>query len=311
LRRLSAVGKSLKDGHHHRLNGVRLNKMKLKLATFFWPLAALGMLSLNGCGAPDLKARQLGATSIVPPTYEELTLATQYFDLRSYAPRDKGPRQELRVFIEGDGFAWERRDRPSSDPTPITQTVLSLIAASKQSNLIYLARPCQFVGANSRNCQEKFWTDERYSEAVVSSLNQAIDDLMAVYKANHLILIGYSGGGTLAALLAARRSDVSGFVTLAAPLDTDAFSEFHNVSPMTGSLNPVNYASILSRIPQTHLAGENDEIVPIQLVHAYQQTLANDRCSMIIKASADHWSGWTDLTPNPADITPSCKAYGQ
>lgn len=285
--------------------------MKLKLAMFFWPLAALGMLSLNGCSAPDLKARQLGATSIVPPTYEELTLATKSFDLRSYAPRDKAPRQELRIFIEGDGFAWERRDKPSSDPTPITQTVLSLVAASKQSNLIYLARPCQFVGARSRNCQEKFWTNERYSETVVSSLNQAIDHLMAEYEAKRLILIGYSGGGTLAALLAARRSDVTGFVTLAAPLDIIAFSEFHNVSPMTGSLNPVDYASSLSRIPQTHLAGENDEIVPIQLVHAYQQTLANNQCSMIIKASADHWSGWTDLTPNPADITPTCKAYGQ
>lgn len=285
--------------------------MKLKLATFFWPLAALITLSVNGCGAPDLKARQLGATSIVPATYEERTLTTQTFDLRSYAPRDKTPRQELRVFIEGDGFAWERRDRPSSDPTPITQTVLSLVAASKQPNLIYLARPCQFVGARSRNCQESLWTNERYSEAVVSTLNQAIDHLKTEYKANHLVLIGYSGGGTLAALLAARRSDVSGLVTLAAPLDIAAFSEFHNVSPMTGSLNPIDQADILSSVPQTHFAGDNDEIVPLQLVLAYQHALAHDQCTMIIKASADHWSGWTDIVPNPADITPTCKAYGQ
>ncbi|MCR9241661.1 MAG: hypothetical protein NXH87_09805 [Rhodobiaceae bacterium] len=285
--------------------------MKLKLATFFWPLAALGMLSLNGCSAPDLKARQLGATSTVPATYEELTLATQSFDLRSYAPRDKSPRQELRIFIEGDGFAWERRDRPSPDPTPITQTVLSLVAASNQPNLIYLARPCQFVGARSRNCQESLWTNERYSEAVVSSLNQAIDHLMTEYKAKHLILIGYSGGGTLAALLAARRSDLSGFVTLAAPLDTAAFSEFHNVSPMTGSLNPMDQAHLLSRIPQIHFAGDKDKIVPLQLVLTYQHALANDQCSMIITASADHRSGWTGITPNPADITPTCKAYEQ
>lgn len=285
--------------------------MKLKLATFFWPLTALSMLSLNGCGAPDLKARQLGATSIVPATYEERTLATQSFDLRSYTPRDKTPRQELRVFIEGDGFAWERRDKPSSDPTPITQIVLSLVAASKQPNLIYLARPCQFVGARSRNCQESLWTNERYSEAVVSSLNQAIDHLKTEYKASHLVLIGYSGGGTLAALLAARRQDVSGFVTLAAPLDIAAFSEFHNVSPMTGSLNPIDQAHILSRVPQIHLAGDNDQIVPSSLLQAYQQALSNEQCVEIIGVSADHWSGWTDIAPNPADITPTCKAYVQ
>ncbi len=285
--------------------------MKLKLATFFWPLAALTLLSLNGCGAPDLKARQMGATAIVPASYEELTLATRSFDLRSYAPRDRAPSQELRVFIEGDGFAWERRNRPSSDPTPITQTVLSLVVASEKPNLVYLARPCQFVGATSRNCQEKLWTHARYSEPVVASLGQALDQLKAQFRSDRLVLVGYSGGGTLAALLAARRSDVSGFVTMAAPLVTAAFTEFHKVSPMSGSLNPTDQAHILSRIPQTHLTGKDDKIVPPSLIFTYQQALADTRCVETINVSADHWSGWIDIAPNPADITPTCKATGQ
>lgn len=285
--------------------------MQLKLATFFWPLAILTMLSLNGCSTPDLETRQLGAQSIVPATHEKLTLATQSFDLRSYAPRDKTRKPELRVFIEGDGFAWERRDRPSSDPTPITQTVLSLVAASAQANMVYLARPCQFVGANSRNCRETLWTNGRYSEPVVASLGQALDQLKERFKSDSLVLIGYSGGGTLAALLAARRADVSGFVTLAAPLDTTAFTELHQVSPMTESLNPMDQVHILSHIPQTHFAGTADQIVPPSLIYTYQQALADTRCGEIISVPADHWSGWTDITPNPADITPTCKATGQ
>lgn len=285
--------------------------MQLKLATFFWPLAILTMLSLNGCSTPDLETRQLGAQSIVPATHEKLTLATQSFDLRSYTPRDKSPKPELRVFIEGDGFAWERRDRPSSDPTPITQTVLSLVAASTQTNLVYLARPCQFVGADSRNCQETLWTNGRYSEPVVASLGQALDQLKARFKSDRLVLIGYSGGGTLAALIAARRADVSGFVTLAAPLDTTAFTDLHQVSPMTESLNPMDQVHILSRIPQTHFAGTADEIVPPSLIYTYQQALADTRCGEIVNVPADHWSGWTDITPNPADITPTCEVTGQ
>ncbi|MCE8001085.1 MAG: alpha/beta fold hydrolase [Rhodobiaceae bacterium] len=282
--------------------------MNLKLATFFWPSALIVMLSLNGCGTPDLQSRQFGAQSIVPATHEKLTLATQSFDLRSYAPRDKTPKPELRIFIEGDGFAWERRDRPSSDPTPITQTVLSLVAASNQTNLIYLARPCQFVGANSRNCQETLWTSGRYSEPVVTSLEQALDQLKAQFKSDQLVLIGYSGGGTLAALLAARRSDVVGFVTLAAPLDTAAFTDLHQVSPMTGSLNPVDDAPTLAGIPQTHLAGDRDEIVPPSLAHAYRRALASSQCVEVIDVPADHWSGWTELPFDPTDITPTCKA---
>ncbi len=298
----------MKDGHHHRLNGQRLNKMKQKLAIFFWPLSALVVLSLNGCSTPDLEERQLEAAAVVPASYEELTVATQSFDLRSYAPRNKTSRQVLRVFIEGDGFAWERQDKPSSDPTPITQTVLSLIAASKYANVIYLARPCQFVGAKSRNCQERLWTNERYSEDVVSSLNQAIDHLMTEYNAKNLILTGYSGGGTLAALLAAGRSDVTGLVTLAAPLDTTAFTELHKVSPMTGSLNPIDQSHLLSGVPQIHYAGDKDEIVPPRLIQAYQNALANNECVQIKIIPATHWSGWIDITPNPADIIPTCKA---
>ncbi len=279
----------------------------MKLATFFWPTSALLLLCLNGCTAPNLEARQEAAATIVPANYEALTLVTRDFDLRSYTPKDRVRNGELRVFIEGDGYAWERRNRPSSDPTPITQTVLALATTSVQSNVVYLARPCQFVGPTSRNCHENLWTGERYSEPVVASLNQAIDHLMAEYEATRLILVGYSGGGTIAALLAARRSDISGLVTLAAPLDITAFTDFHGVTPMTGSLNPVDHAHALSHIPQTHLIGEDDEIVPLALTRTYQNALSSTLCVRIMTVQANHWSGWTELTPNPADMSPTCE----
>lgn len=284
--------------------------MKPELAIFFWPITALVLLCLNGCSAPDLKARQLGATSIVPASYEKLTLKTQSFDLRSYAPQTKSQTPELRVFIEGDGFAWERRNRPSTDPTPITHIVLSLVAASTQPNLVYLARPCQFVGASSRNCAEKLWTTARYSEAVVASLDEALDQLKTRFGSERLILVGYSGGGTLAALLAARRHDVSGVVTMAAPLDITAFTDFHQVTPLTGSLNPIEGAHILADIPQTHIVGTEDTVVPPALAHRFMRSLASSQCAQIVTVPADHWSGWTNISPNPADITPTCKVNG-
>ncbi len=285
--------------------------MKLPIATFFWTVATLALVSLSGCGAPDLDTRREIAAATAPPGYEPQVISTQLFDIFSYAPQVTSTHEQLTVLIEGDGYPWISKRRRSDDPTPFTHNVLSLLSSGSNGNKAYLARPCQFVGPTSRNCDPKFWTQERYSEPVVTALNEAISFLKSENGAQSLVLVGYSGGGTLAALLAARRSDVSAFITYAAPLDITAFTEHHNVSPMTGSLNPVDVVAALSNIPQIHLFGNNDEIVPSSLAQNYLHALNHRRCVKIAMVNADHWTGWTDLSPPPSDITPACKANQQ
>ena len=56
-------------------------------------------------------------------------------------------------------------------------------------------------------------------------------------------LFGYSGGGVVAALLAAHFSNTKRLVTIAAPLDLDAWVHLHGFSPMEGSLNPLGTAA--------------------------------------------------------------------
>ncbi len=51
--------------------------------------------------------------------------------------------------------------------------------------------------------------------------------------------------------MAARRSDVELLVTVTANLDTGMWTEHHDVTPLTGSLNPVNYAGALRAVPPT------------------------------------------------------------
>jgi pimeloyl-ACP methyl ester carboxylesterase len=53
-----------------------------------------------------------------------------------------------------------------------------------------------------------------------------------------LTLVGYSGGGTIAVLLAARRSDVAEVITVAANLDVGYWTQRDGLSPLTGSLDP-------------------------------------------------------------------------
>ncbi len=283
--------------------------MKSKVAINVWIALLAALMLLSACSSiPDRDARLQSARDAAPASHRDVIIETRRFDLLSFVHAKPVQSEKLIVFIEGDGFAWERRDRPSSDPTPVTQTVLSLVSGSPNPNIAYLARPCQFVGAGSRNCSQKLWTSERYSEAVVSSLNEALDHLKREYGSSHVILIGYSGGGTIAALVAARRPDVSGFVTLASPLDIRAFADLHQVTPLTGSLNPIDVAHILADIPQIHIVGDQDEIVPPALVRGFIHSLPSDRCARMFTVTANHWSGWTNIDPHPAEITPTCEA---
>ena len=61
-----------------------------------------------------------------------------------------GPVDEVHVYIEGDGYAWATTTDPSDDPTPINPLALRLAAVDDAPNVLYLARPCQFRPAGTR-----------------------------------------------------------------------------------------------------------------------------------------------------------------
>ncbi|MBF0128076.1 MAG: alpha/beta hydrolase, partial [Magnetococcales bacterium] len=152
------------------------------------------------------------------------------------------PGEPLTVYIEGDGFAYETAYRPSPDPTPRNPMVLRLAALHQGDNVAYLARPCMYsdperplpeCGSNG------WWTLGRFSEEVVQAMDLALTDLKKKARAPRLHLVGYSGGGAIAALLAARRADIASLRTLAGNLDHAAFTRFHKVTPLSKSLNPL------------------------------------------------------------------------
>lgn len=63
------------------------------------------------------------------------------------AHRKKGG--PLRIYIEGDGFAWINPYTPSADPTPSETTALNLAQKDPFANVIYLAgRVSMFLRAN-------------------------------------------------------------------------------------------------------------------------------------------------------------------
>lgn len=269
----------------------------------------LAVLSLTACvGLPSPDQRRDKAEAAVPSFYQPRHIATDEFDLYALTPHAMKASSSgtLTVLLEGDGLAFIRPNQPSQDPTPTKQIVVDFLPTGR-SDIAYLARPCQFTADPARNCDMSLWTEARYSKRVIDSMGEALTLLKREAGATGLHLIGYSGGGVVAALLAARRDDIVSFVALAAPLDTEAFTAHHRVTPLSGSLNPRDDAARLARVPQIIVVGGRDEIVPREVVDSYVAALPQKDCvDVLIVANAEHGADWSKMLPALVDLVPRC-----
>jgi predicted esterase len=205
----------------------------------------------------------------------------------------------ITVYIEGDGAAWKSRSELSTDPTPITPLALKLAALDPAPNVAWLARPCQYLLAQSPRCRSDYWNTQRYSSELAATIDSAINQLKAQAGANRVHLVGYSGGATMALLIAARRSDVSRIYTVAGNLDTEAFTTHHGVTPFPSQDNPLGRADKLAAIPQIHWFGQDDSVIPPKLAARYASTVGVGHCvSTQTVANATHASGWEQRWPD-------------
>lgn len=263
-------------------------------------LTLLMLCALAACAgiAPETR-RQHSAALASAQGWQALRIATRDFVLAAYVPATTTAEQTLTVYIEGDGMAWLSRSQASDDPTPRQPLALELAMRQARGTAVYLARPCQYVeGAARRGCDVAYWTERRFAPQVIEASSEAIDTLKLRYGAEHLILVGYSGGGAVAALVAARRSDVVRLVTVAGNLDHRAWTIEHGVLPLTGSLNPADDWAALQHIPQLHFVGATDANVSTSVVAAYLARFPEHRRpDMQVVPGADHSCCWAQQWP--------------
>jgi pimeloyl-ACP methyl ester carboxylesterase len=189
------------------------------------------------------------------------------FRLRTFARADEGARGgRLHIYLDGDGRPFVTPRRIARDPTPSEPLVLDLMQADPEP-AVYLGRPC-YHGLQSA-CDPRDWTIARYGPRMVDALAAAVTRIAAERQVQDLVLIGYSGGGVLAVLIAERVPAVSAVMTVAANLDVDAWTDMHGFSPLEGSLNPATRPRA-SHAPALHLSGEKDRSVPPAAIQRYR-----------------------------------------
>lgn len=262
-------------------------------------LQGLGCMLIAGCtGAVPLPDQTGPVGQAVAFDAPDMAIRGRY-----HPPKDASARRPLWVVIEGDGAVWHN-GQPPRDPTPrhaVGPSVLSMLPPGDAR--LWLARPCQYLPAEElAACNSRYWTQARFSGPVLAAYQTLIDRHAA---GRPVVLLGFSGGGVLAAELALTRKDVAGLVTLAAPLDLDTWTAYHGVPPLAGPRPSDRMLRGLSRldIPALYIFGERDVVVPPAMLSRIRATLPADRVQIVQGAGhADDWAAI--LAPRLGAVTP-------
>ncbi|WP_374533449.1 alpha/beta hydrolase family protein [Phenylobacterium sp.] len=183
-----------------------------------------------------------------------------------------GGGEVLVVVLEGDGRAHDVRGRPTRDPTPDHSVGRDIALAWPGDGVAWLARPCQYVRRLDKACAPPAWSRDRFGAAQIDTMAAGLDALKARTKARRLVLVGWSGGGVIAAVLATRRTDVEALVTLAAPLDLSAWATATQTTPLAAP--PI---APRPEVVQLHLLGSRDRVAPPAALAPGARMLAGDR----------------------------------
>lgn len=247
-------------------------------------------LAFAGCATPaqriDARAQDLGFEKRIVHGTEFLHVV--------YVNNRNSPVGRLHVYLEGDGFPWRTMNTVSEDPTPRQPVALLLMALDSMPS-IYLGRPCYFGLWDDDVCSPILWTSDRYGERVVASMVAALRTLLSSSPVRELILVGHSGGGALALLIAERLPETRAVLTLAGNLDIAAWTALHGYTPLHGSLNPAERAPLGEHLIEWHYSGVNDDNIPARLARKYLAT--HPRAYMTLFDGADHECCWARSWP--------------
>lgn len=271
-----------------------LKKTQLKFSLYF-----CAVLVLAGCITKPYMRHEVANRVASPAFMIERKIDAAPFEITVYERMHKR-NASANVYIEGDGLNWISPSQRSLDPTPKNPMGLHLASFDKAKNVVWMARPCQYskLISASTPCDSKYWTNARYSETVVDSMSAALDEIRRRYDIEGFNLVGYSGGGAVAAVLAAKRNDVLSLRTIAGNLDHEVHSEIHGVTGLYNSLNAIDFVDDLRDIPQHHFIGGQDEIVPPAILYSYLQALGPTNCvDYTLIQEAGHERSWVEKWP--------------
>ncbi len=79
------------------------------------------------------------------------------------------------------------------------------------------------------------------------------------------------------------------------------------MTPLEGSLEAIDVAPALSRLPQRHFVGAEDELVPPFIARAFVRAIPAPHCATVtVVPGAGHADGWVERWAELSVAVPAC-----
>lgn len=252
---------------------------------------------LTSCSSVDIrinKAYELAKKN----DYQAITEQTKKFPIQTFVKNHHT--HHAIIYFEGDGLVLTSNGI-AFNPTPTDPMALRLASVDHRPyTKIVINRPCQYVSCET--CDNKYWTQARYSPEVIDSIIEIIGKMQKKYQFKTFDIFAYSGGAAIAFLIAPHfKQFIKSITTFAGNVDPFAWCKYHDCSPLNQSLNPIDNLEILKTITQKHFCGTSDHNTNIEITEAFQKKLNSNNIELIIIEGYDHDSNWpncweTELT---------------
>lgn len=110
----------------------------------------------------------------MPAEFVYKEVETRNFTLASWQ-KVTNPAAPYKIYIEGDGYAFNARGKATQDQTPRGTLVRELAFGDDSQNVIYFARPYQYI--KSPICSKRHWTTARFALEVINAEYEAIKNI--------------------------------------------------------------------------------------------------------------------------------------
>ncbi len=251
---------------------------------------------LTGCAEHPVISEDIAKRTALPVFMIPRVIPSEKFAIQSYE-RVYTKSAPATIYIEGD-----------ADQTPDNPIALRLAAQDGGENVIWLARPCQYLNVkNSKSCDKAYSPSKRFAPEVIETYNQVLNNIKSYYNIPSFNLVGYDGGAAIATILASQRSDVKSVRTVAGNLDPKTTANTHQEVLADGSLNPMDFAAGIANIPQRHFIGKLDTETPPAVYNSFAQAVGHGQCmNVTLVDNADHEDGWVEQWKVLKDLPMDC-----